>query len=190
MDSDAVLDLFRKSGALLEGHFRLTSGLHSDRYMQSALVLQYPDLAAALGKALGERVAHLQPTAVLSPALGGIVIGHEVARALGIKAMFAERVDGNLTLRRGFSLTAADRVLLVEDVITTGGSTRETGNVATAAGASVVGAASIVDRGSDPQRLNLPLFSLVVLDVAAYQPEACPLCAKGIPVVKPGSRAT
>jgi orotate phosphoribosyltransferase len=190
MDADAALDLFRKSGALLEGHFRLTSGLHSDRYMQSALVLQYPDLAEALGTALGERVAHLQPTAVLSPALGGIVIGHEVARALGIKALFAERVDGNLTLRRGFSLTAADRVLLVEDVITTGGSTRETANVASATGASVVGAASIVDRGSDPQRLNLPLFSLVVLDVAAYQPESCPLCAKGIPVVKPGSRAT
>jgi orotate phosphoribosyltransferase len=190
MDADAALDLFRKSGALLEGHFRLTSGLHSDRYMQSALVLQYPDLAEALGKALGERVAHLQPTAVLSPALGGIVIGHEVARALGIRALFAERVDGSLTLRRGFSLTAADRVLLVEDVITTGGSTRETGNVASGTGASVVGAASIVDRGSDPQRLNLPLFSLVALNVAAYQPESCPLCAKGIPVVKPGSRAT
>ncbi len=104
MDSETVLDLFRKSGALLEGHFRLTSGLHSDRYMQSALVLQYPDLAESLGKALADRVRHLQPTAVLSPALGGIVIGHEVARALGIKALFAERVDGNLTLRRGFSL--------------------------------------------------------------------------------------
>ena len=190
MDSETVLDLFRKSGALLEGHFRLTSGLHSDRYMQSALVLQYPDLAESLGKALADRVGHLQPTAVLSPALGGIVIGHEVARALGIKALFAERVDGNLTLRRGFSLGPGDRVLVVEDVITTGGSTRETSNVATAAGATVAGAASIVDRGSDPQRLNLPLFSLVVLDVAAYQPESCPLCAKGIPVVKPGSRAT
>jgi orotate phosphoribosyltransferase len=113
-----------------------------------------------------------------------------VARALGIRALFAERVDGKLTLRRGFSLAPEDRVLLVEDVITTGGSTRETGEVATAAGARVIGAASIVDRGSDAGRLSLPLYSLVQLEVPAYQPEACPLCAKNIPVVKPGSRAT
>jgi orotate phosphoribosyltransferase len=190
MDSESVLDLFRQSGALLEGHFRLTSGLHSDRYLQSALVLQHPELAEALGKALAERAGHLQPTAVLSPALGGIVIGHEVARALGIRALFAERLNGELTLRRGFSLAPGDRVLIVEDVITTGGSTRETAAVATAAGAAVAGAASIVDRGSDPQRLNLPLFSLVNLVVPAYDADACPLCARGSPVVKPGSRAT
>jgi orotate phosphoribosyltransferase len=187
---ETVLDLFRKSGALLEGHFRLTSGLHSERYLQSALVLQFPDFAEALGKAIAELTAHLQPTAVLSPALGGIVIGHEVARALGIRALFVERVNGELTLRRGFSLTPEDRVLLVEDVITTGGSTRETGIVATAAGAGVVGAASIIDRGSDPARLSLPLYSLVHLQVPAYQPQSCPLCARDIPVVKPGSRAT
>ena len=190
MESETVLDLFRKSGALLEGHFRLTSGLHSDRYLQSALVLQYPELAEAIGKALAGRVAHLQPTAVLSPALGGIVIGHEVARALGIKALFAERLNGDLTLRRGFSLSPEDRVLVVEDVITTGGSTRETSDVASAASARVIGAASIIDRGSDPNRLNLPLYSLVNLKVPAYQPESCPLCARDIPVVKPGSRAT
>lgn len=190
MESDTVLDLFRTSGALLEGHFRLTSGLHSDRYLQSALVLQYPEHAEALGGALAARVAHLQPTAVLSPALGGIVIGHEVARALGIKALFAERVDGRLTLRRGFAVSAGDRVLVVEDVITTGGSTRETSQVASAAGAAVVGAASIIDRGSAPQRLDLPLYSLVNLQVPAYDPESCPLCARDIPVVKPGSRAT
>jgi orotate phosphoribosyltransferase len=190
MDSDVVLDLFRQSGALLEGHFRLTSGLHSERYLQSALVLQYPELAERLGILLAARIVHLQATAVLSPALGGIIIGHEVARALGTRALFAERVDGNLTLRRGFSLTSSDRVLVVEDVITTGGSTRETSNVASAAGASVVGAASIIDRGSDPERLNLPLFSLVNLTVPAYEAESCPLCARGVPVVKPGSRAT
>src|SRR3954454_2075960 len=102
MQPDSVLDLFRKSGALLEGHFRLTSGLHSERYLQSALVLQFPDLAEALGKAVAARTAHLQPTVVLSPALGGIVIGQEAARALGVRALFAERVDGALTLRRGF----------------------------------------------------------------------------------------
>jgi orotate phosphoribosyltransferase len=189
MESETVLDLFRTSGALLEGHFLLTSGLHSDRYLQSALVLQFPDLAEALGTALGARTAHLQPTAVLSPALGGLVIGHEVARALGIRALFAERISGDLTLRRGFTLGPDDRVLIVEDVITTGGSTRETSDVAIAAGASVVGAASIVDRGSDPARLNLPLYSLVTLKVPAYQPASCPLCAQGLPVVKPGSRA-
>jgi orotate phosphoribosyltransferase len=188
MDQDAVLDLFRKSGALLEGHFRLSSGLHSNRYLQSALVLQYPEFAGALGHAVGERTRHLQATAVLSPALGGIVIGQEVGRALGIRALFAERQDGTLTLRRGFTLGPTDRVLIVEDVITTGGSTRETAAVAEAAGARVIGASSIIDRGPDPGRLGLPLQSLVRLEVPTWDPESCPMCAKGEPVTKPGSR--
>jgi orotate phosphoribosyltransferase len=190
MDSTAVLDLFRTSGALLEGHFRLTSGLHSERYLQSALVLQHPDLAAKLGGAIAERARHLHPTVVLSPALGGIVIGQEVGRALGVRAIFAERQDGRLTLRRGFTVSPADRVLVVEDVVTTGGSTRETIDVAREAGATIVGASSIIDRGSDPARLDVPLVSLVQMDVPTYQPESCPLCAKGLPVVKPGSRAS
>jgi orotate phosphoribosyltransferase len=189
MNPESVLDLFRRSGALLEGHFRLTSGLHSDRYLQCALVLQYPDLAEQLGAALAERTRHLQATAVLSPALGGIVIGQEVARGLNVRALFAERQEGALTLRRGFTLSAADRVLVVEDVLTTGGSTRETAAIAQAHGAQVVGAAVIVDRGSDPARLNLPLQALVQLQVPTYQPDACPMCAKNMPVVKPGSRA-
>jgi orotate phosphoribosyltransferase len=189
MESAAVLDLFRKSGALLEGHFRLSSGLHSDRYLQSALVLQYPDSAGALGDALGSRIAHLQPTVVLSPALGGIVIGQEVGRALGIRAIFAERQEGKLTLRRGFLLGPADRVIVVEDVVTTGGSTRETIDVAKAAGATVVGAASLVDRGGEPARVPVPLFSLMEMQVPSYEPPACPLCATGVPVLKPGSRA-
>jgi orotate phosphoribosyltransferase len=189
MTQEQVLDAFRRSGALLEGHFRLTSGLHSDRYMQSALVLQYPDLAEALGAALAARTKYLQPTAVLSPALGGIVIGQEVARALGVRALFAERQEGALTLRRGFALAANDRVLIVEDVLTTGGSTRETAAVAAVAGAQVVGAAAIVDRGHDPARLSLPLQALVRIDVPTYDPGACPLCAAGEPLVKPGSRA-
>jgi orotate phosphoribosyltransferase len=183
----AVLDLFRQSGALLEGHFRLTSGLHSERYLQSALVLQYPDLAETLGRELAERTRHLQPTVVLSPALGGIVIGQEVARSLGVRALFAERQEGNLTLRRGFTLAPGDRVVVVEDVITTGGSTMETARVAEAAGAQVAGAAAIVNR-SGGAKLDLPLHALVKLDVPTYQPEACPLCARGVPVVKPGSR--
>jgi orotate phosphoribosyltransferase len=189
MDQNAVLDLFRKSGALLEGHFRLSSGLHSERYLQSALVLQYPEFAEALGKALADRTRHLQPTAVLSPALGGIVIGQEVGRALGVRALFAERQDGVLVLRRGFTLEASDRVLVVEDVITTGGSTRETAAVATAQGAQMIGAAAIIDRGSDPSRLGLPMQALVRLEVPTFQPESCPLCAAGVAVVKPGSRA-
>jgi orotate phosphoribosyltransferase len=190
MDQDVVLDLFRKAGALLEGHFRLSSGLHSDRYLQSALVLQYPEFAETLGQALAERTRHLQATVVLSPALGGIVIGQEVGRALGVRAIFAERADGTLTLRRGFRLEGSDRVLLVEDVITTGGSTRETAAVAESFGALVTGVAALIDRGSDPARLSLPLQSLVRLEVPSYAPEACPMCAQGLAFVKPGSRAS
>ena len=188
MTADDVLDLFRKSGALLEGHFKLSSGLHSDRYLQSALVLQHPDFAAQLGQAIAARVADLKPNVVLSPALGGIVIGQEVGRALSVRAIFAERTDGRLRLRRGFSMSDEDRAVVVEDVITTGGSTRETMDVATAAGARVVAAASIVDRGTQTGRLEVPLVSLVKLAVPVYEPESCPLCARGEPVVKPGSR--
>jgi len=184
-----VLDLFRQSGALLEGHFRLSSGLHSDRYLQSALVLQHPAFAERMGRALAARLGDLQPTAILSPALGGIVIGQEVGRAMHIRALFAERQDGKLMLRRGFTLSSSDRVVVVEDVVTTGGSTRETIAVAEAAGAAVVGAASIIDRGADAGNLNVPLQALVRMHVAAYPPESCPLCATGVPVVKPGSRA-
>jgi orotate phosphoribosyltransferase len=135
------------------------------------------------------RVRSLAPTVVLSPALGGIVIGHEVARALGVRAIFAERQDGTLTLRRGFSLDAGDRVLVVEDVVTTGGSTRETIDVARAQGASVVGAAAIIDRSGGSQSLDVPFHALATVSLPTYQPDACPLCARGEPVVKPGSRA-
>ena len=185
--SDALLDLFRKSGALLDGHFRLTSGLHSTGYLQCALVLQHPAHAEALGRAIGQQVADLKATVVLSPALGGIVIGHEVARALGVRAVFAERQEGTLLLRRGFSLESTDRVVVIEDVVTTGGSTRETMQVAAAAGGRVVGAASIVDRGGSGS-FDVPSRSLVSMTLPTYEPERCPLCAQGLPVVKPGSR--
>ena len=173
---------------MLEGHFRLSSGLHSSGYLQCALVLQHPREAEACGSALAAKVRDLQATVVLSPALGGIVIGHEVARALGVRAIFAERQDGVLTLRRGFSLDAGERVLVVEDVVTTGGSTRETMAVARAAGATVVGAGAIIDRSGGHQDLDVPFRALATIDLPAYQPEACPLCARGEPVVKPGSR--
>jgi len=207
MTREELLDLFQRSGALLEGHFRLTSGLHSSGYLQCALVLQHPAHAEALGRALGELTRTLRPTVVLSPALGGIVIGQEAGRALGVRAIFAERQDGALMLRRGFTLSETDRVLVVEDVLTTGGSTRETMQVATASGAHVVGAASIVDRSggsglgrvvsdspgvgrvlSDPAS-DVPFHALLSIDLPTYEPDKCPLCAQGLPVVKPGSRA-
>jgi orotate phosphoribosyltransferase len=188
VQNDDLLALFRRSGALLDGHFRLTSGLHSPRYLQCALVLSRPADAQALAEALVPRVAGLGASVVLSPALGGIVIGHEIGRALGIRAIFAERQDGALTLRRGFALAPDDRVLVVEDVVTTGGSTRETMEVARAAGATVVGAAAIVDRSGGNSSLGVPFEALLSLSVPTYDPASCPLCAQGMPVVKPGSR--
>ena len=189
VNTDSVLALFRRVGALLEGHFRLTSGLHSSAYLQCALVLQHPAEAEACGAAIAERVRDAGATVVLSPALGGIVIGQEVGRALGVRALFAERQDGRLTLRRGFVLGPSDRVLVIEDVVTTGGSTQETIDVARAAGATVVGAASIIDRSGGNQKIDVPFTALAAISVPTYQPEACPLCAQGLPVVKPGSRA-
>ncbi len=188
MTRDELLDLFRRSGALLEGHFRLTSGLHSSGYLQCALVLQHPRHAEVLGRAIADRTRELRPTIVLSPALGGVVIGQEVGRALGVRAIFAERQDGALTLRRGFVIAENDRVLVVEDVLTTGGSTRETMQVARAAGGQVVGAASIVNRSGRPADLGVPFVSLLDIDLPTYEPDKCPLCAQGLPVTKPGSR--
>ena len=188
MTRDQTLDLFRRSGALLEGHFRLTSGLHSPGYLQCALVLSHPESAELIGRAISDRTRALRPTVVLSPAIGGIVIGHEVARALGVRALFAERQDGQLTLRRGFTLSDRDRVLVVEDVLTTGGSTRETMDVAKAAGAQVVGAGSIVNRSGGTIAFDVPLESLLDYSLPTYEADKCPLCAQGLPVVKPGSR--
>lgn len=188
MEHHEALALYRETSAYLEGHFRLSSGLHSTGYLQSALVLQMPALAARLGAGIAAQVRSLHPTVVLSPALGGLIIGHEVGRALDVRAIFAERTDTVLGLRRGFQLTASDRVLVIEDVFTTGKSTRETIEVARAAGADVVGAAAIVDRSGGTIDFGVPSHALVHLDVPTYDPSACPLCAQGIPVVKPGSR--
>jgi len=189
MTESEILSMFRRSGALLDGHFRLSSGLHSPGYLQCALVLQHPRDAEALGAALGNIVRPLGAQTVLSPALGGIVIGQEVGRALGVRAIFAERQDGTLTLRRGFALDPGEKVLVVEDVVTTGGSTRETMDVARAAGAVVVGACAVVDRSGGKQGLDVPFHALLPMDVKTYSTDACPLCGQGVPVVKPGSRA-
>ena len=159
--------------------------------MQSALVLQRPADAATLGMGIAVRVKGLRPTVVLSPALGGLIIGHEVARALGVRAIFAERAGGaTLSLRRGFTVSPNDRVLVVEDVFTTGKSTRETIEVARDAGAEVVGAAAIIDRSGGTIDFGVPSHALVSLSVPTYDPDGCPLCAQGVPVVKPGSRPT
>jgi orotate phosphoribosyltransferase len=188
MKESDLLALFRGSGALLEGHFRLSSGLHSPGYLQCALVLQEPKSAERLGAALADRVREWNVQCVLSPALGGIVVGHEVGRGLGVRAIFAERHEGALTLRRGFSISAGERVLVVEDVLTTGGSTRETMVVVTDAGGIVVGACAIVDRSGGNHGLSVPFEALLPMRLPTYQPDACPLCQQGTPAVKPGSR--
>ena len=189
MREDDLLALFRRSGALHEGHFRLSSGLHSSGYLQCALVLQHPRDAETLGSAVAEGVRRYGAQTVLSPALGGIVIGQEVGRALRVRAIFAERQDGALTLRRGFSLAPGEKVLVVEDVLTTGGSTRETMDVAKAAGAVVVAACAIIDRSGGSHGLEVPFHSLLRMRLPTYQPESCPLCEQGLPITKPGSRA-
>jgi len=189
---EAVLQLFRSTGAYLSGHFRLTSGLHSPEYLQCALVLQHPrhaeklgqKLAAALTKITGTQTVNL----VASPAIGGLIIGHEVARALGTRFIFAERDAGRMTLRRGFAVAPGETAVVVEDVITTGGSTREVIEALRARGARVLAAGSIIDRSGGAVDLGVPRVALETMTVVSHPPESCPLCAQGIPVVKPGSR--
>lgn len=189
MRAEEVMERLRVTEALLEGHFVLTSGLHSGRYIQCARLLQYPWHAEAVGRALGDLVRELRPQAVVGPALGGILVAHELGRALGVRALFAEREGEKLALRRGFSLAPGERVVIAEDVVTTGGSTLETAEVVTAQGGVVVAAAAIVDRrGPQAPDLPFPLFPLLRLEIATYPPEACPLCREGIPLTKPGSR--
>jgi orotate phosphoribosyltransferase len=167
----------------------LTSGLHSPEYLQCALVLQYPNHAEYYGKLLAGKFADTAPSVVVSPALGGLIIGHEVARALNARHIFTERgPDGKMTLRRGFSISPGESALVVEDVITTGGSTREVVDLLNAAGARVVSAGSIIDRSGGTAEVGVPRVALKTLEVVAYEPAQCPLCAAGEPVTKPGSR--
>ena len=188
MTSEQVLDIYRKTGALLTGHFLLSSGLHSEQYLQSALVLQQPDIATKLCAALAEHFKDSRVEVVIAPALGGVFVSHETARALGVRALFAERVNGELTLRRGFTINPGERVLVVEDVITTGKSTKETIKVVQRAGGLAIAAASLIDRSGGKADIGVPYKSLVTLSVPAYSPETCPLCKAGSDPVKPGSR--
>jgi orotate phosphoribosyltransferase len=189
MRADDVIEKFRSAGALLEGHFILSSGLHSPVYLQCALALQSTAVAAEFGAAIAERFRGERIETVASPAIGGIVIGYEVARQLGVRFVWTEREGGRMTLRRGFGVRKGERVLVVEDVITTGGSTRETIEALRDAGADVVAAASIIDRSGGQADVGVPRVSLATLEVTAVEPTNCEACKRGESAIKPGSRA-
>ena len=188
MNAEQVIDQFRTTGALLEGHFQLSSGLHSTVYLQCALVLQFPEKAEAFGRAIAEKFEGQGIALVASPAIGGIVIGHEVARALGARFVWTEREAGHMTLRRGFTVSPGEKTLVVEDVVTTGGSTRDTIDALTKAGADVIAAASIIDRSAGSADVGVPLTALASLKVLSVEAAVCDACKLGEPVVKPGSR--
>ncbi|HSD46448.1 MAG TPA: orotate phosphoribosyltransferase [Pyrinomonadaceae bacterium] len=188
MEPENVIEEFKQTGALLDGHFQLTSGLHSSVYLQCALVLQFPEKAEKFARAIAEKFSNAGVHLVASPAIGGLIIGHEVARALGARFIWTEREAGAMTLRRGFSVEPGERTLIVEDVVTTGGSTRETVEALKRAGADVIAAASIIDRSAGTADVGVPRVALVTLMVLALEPENCDACKSGEPVVKPGSR--
>lgn len=188
MTQEEILNIYKKAGALLEGHFELSSGLHSPVYLQSALVLQHPEYASLLCGLLAEAFKDRKIAVVLAPALGGIIVAHEAARHLGVRAIFAEREKGALTLRRGFSIEEGERVIVVEDVITTGGSVKETIAVVEMNKGILAGVGSLIDRSGGKAELGHPYHSLLVLNEPAFRPEECPLCKSGKKAVKPGSR--
>lgn len=189
MSEGRTLEILEASGALLEGHFRLSSGLHSGEYCQCARALERPRLAEELGRMLADLFRDDAVDAVVAPALGGIVIGHEVARALGARSLFAERDEGVMRLRRGFRIEPGERVLVIEDVVTTGGSVREVAALVGDAGGTVVGFGFILDRSAEPPDLCAPARSLLRRAMRAHAPEECPLCKGGVPLTRPGSRA-
>jgi orotate phosphoribosyltransferase len=188
MTEQEVLALYEQAGGLLRGHFLLTSGSHSDTYLQSARVLEHPDRAEALCRELAKPFAGDSVQVVVAPALGGILVAYEVARALGARALFTEREAGTMRLRRGFQITRGERCLVVEDVITTGGSTREVIQVVEEAGGVLVGVGSLIDRSGDAVTFPAKKTTLATLTIPAYKPEDCPLCKTGSPPIKPGSR--
>lgn len=183
---DEVRDIFKRTGAFMEGHFLLTSGLHSPHYVEKFRVLEYPEHTATLCSGLADMYRDQGVNLVVGPMTGGIILAHEVGKQLGVRAMFTERVDGKMAFRRGFSLSADDRVLLVEDIVTTGGSIIEVRDVVAETGATIVGLGYLVDRSGGKADFGIPAKALLTLDVVTYQPDSCPLCAEGIPAVKPG----
>lgn len=193
MNSEQILDHFRSTDALLEGHFILSSGLHSGNYLQCALALQYPADTRQFGKAIAEALPQIADPAsidtVASPAIGGLVIGYAVAEALNVRFIWTERQNGEMTVRRGFTVRPGERILVVEDVITTGGSTRECISALEKNGGKIIAAASIIDRSNGSADVGVPRISLVTMDVPTYDPADCPMCARGDEAVKPGSRS-
>lgn len=189
MNDEQILEHFRQTDALLEGHFVLSSGLHSSVYLQCALALQYPIDAAKFGRAIAEKFGDEQFETIAAPAIGGLVIGFTVARALNARFIWTERENGTMTLRRGFSVKENERILVVEDVITTGGSTRECIEALETRGAKVTAAASIIDRSNGKADVGVNRIALLSLEVPVHKPENCPMCAKGEFAVKPGSRS-
>lgn len=188
MTDKRILDIFTETGALLTGHFKLTSGLHSNQYFQCALVLQYPKYAEELCGIAKAKFTKKEPTTVIAPAVGGIVVGQETARLLNCRSIFAERQDGEMILRRGFSIQPGDTVLVAEDVITTGGSVKEVIELVENSGGFVIGVFAIVDRSGGKAEFGVPFVSAMQMEVMVYQPEECPLCAQDLPMEKPGSR--
>ncbi len=188
MRKEKALEIFEQSGALLNGHFLLTSGLHSPQYFQCAKVLQYPATAELFCLEIVKNFKGEHIDCVISPAVGGIIVGHECARIIGCRAMFAERENGVMSLRRGFELRHDERVLIVEDVVTTGGSVQEIIELVRGAGAEPIGVGFIVDRSNGKRLFDIPAYSVFSMEVVTYSPENCPLCDQGMPLVKPGSR--
>lgn len=191
METHDFEHLLTETGALLSGHFRLSSGLHSGNYVQCARLLQFPNIATQIGQELADKLKnHLTepPDFVAAPAIGGILIAHEVARAFGVRCLFTEREGTEMKLRRGFLVETGERAIVIEDVVTTGGSTRETMTALEKEGAQILAVGSIIDRSSEPVNLGIPRESLIRLQIPSYKPEACPLCQAGMAVVKPGSR--
>lgn len=188
--SPDVRALLEETGALLSGHFRLSSGLHSRNYVQCALLLEHPRNARAVGNALAARVRAFRPEKIVAPALGGVVIGYAVAAALDLPFVFTERKEGEMVLRRGFRLSAAERIVVVEDVVTTGKSTRETAAVIADQGAVVVGFASVLNRSARANPFDAPYEALLALDLETFDEKECPLCAERVPLDAPGSRFT
>ena len=188
MTDKDVLNHFMKSGALLDGHFQLRSGLHSNRFFQAALVLQYPDIAEKLCSALADKFKGVKIDTVISPAIGGLIVGQEVARRLGVRAIFAEKDNDKLVLRRGFTISRGEKILIAEDVVTKGGRVEQTVQLARCFDADVVGIAVIVDRSAADVNFDVPFKSLLKLHFDTYEPSACPLCKQGLPLTKPGSK--
>jgi orotate phosphoribosyltransferase len=183
-----IMDIFRKSGALLEGHFRLTSGLHSPVYFQCALVLQYPEYCSQLADKIRNHFSEKQIDLVIAPAIGGIVIGQELGRQLGVRTIFTERQEGVMALRRGFSISAGEKVLVCEDVVTTGGSVFEVIDIIRQSGAQLAGVGYIVDRSGGKVKFGCDQYAVIQLSTRTYEPADCPMCKSSIPLVKPGSR--